>query len=94
TFAAYNTMAIESKLQGRIQYAQAVGFTREPGFATRCIGCGKCEQHCPQEIPICEKLKEADHALRAFPYNVALRVGRRFMLRKANAPSASASREK
>ena len=31
TFAAYNTMAVESKLQGRIQYAQAVGFTPRAG---------------------------------------------------------------
>ena len=83
TFAAYNTMAVESKLQGRIQYAQAVAFTLEPGFANRCIGCGKCEQHCPQEIPIRDMLKKADRALRRFPYNVAMRVGRHVMMRKA-----------
>ena len=81
TFLCYNTMYIEGKHQGRFQYAQTVGLTREPAFATQCIGCGKCERHCPQEIPIREKLKEADKALRPLPYRVGIDVARKFMLR-------------
>ena len=82
TFRCYNAMYIESKSEGRFQYAQTVGLTREPAFATQCIGCGKCEKHCPQEIPIREKLKEADKALRPLPYRVGINVVRRFMFRK------------
>jgi len=74
-------MYIEGKHQGRFQYAQTVGLTREPAFATQCIGCGKCELHCPQEIPIRAKLKEADKALRPLPYKVGIDVARKFMLR-------------
>lgn len=81
TFLCYNTMYIEGKHQGRFQYAQTVGLTREPAFATQCIGCGKCELHCPQEIPIRAKLKEADKALRPLPYKVGIDVARKFMLR-------------
>ncbi|MBR1780980.1 MAG: 4Fe-4S dicluster domain-containing protein, partial [Oscillospiraceae bacterium] len=82
-FRCYNAMYIESKTQGRFQYAQTVGLTREPAFATQCISCGKCEAHCPQNIPIRAKLKEADRALRPLPYRVGIDVARRFMFRKA-----------
>lgn len=81
-FACYNTMYIESKREGRFQFAQTVGLTKEPAFATQCIECGKCEQHCPQNIPIREKLKEADKALRPLTYKVGINVARKFMFRK------------
>ncbi|MBR1539336.1 MAG: 4Fe-4S dicluster domain-containing protein, partial [Bacteroidales bacterium] len=70
------------KKAGQFQFAQTVGLTREPAFATQCIGCGKCEQHCPQHIPIREKLKEADKALRPLPYRIGIGIVRKFMFRK------------
>ena len=82
TFRAYNTMYTESKKDGRFQYAQTVGLTKEPAFATQCVGCGKCERHCPQSIPIRVMLKEADKALRPIPYKVGINVVRKFMFRK------------
>ncbi len=82
TFACYNTMYTENKSAGRFQFAQTVGLTKEPAFATQCIGCGKCEQHCPQNIPIREKLKEADKALRPITYKVGINIARKFMFRK------------
>ena len=82
-FRSYNTMFIESKSQGRFQFAQTVGLTKKPAFASQCIECGKCEQHCPQSIPIREKLKEADKALRPLPYKIGINVVRKFMFRKA-----------
>ncbi len=83
TFACYNTMYIEGKSEGRFQYAQTVGLTKEPAFATQCVGCGKCEQHCPQGIPIREKLKEADKELRPFIYKAGINAARKFMFRKS-----------
>ncbi|MCR5684620.1 MAG: aldo/keto reductase [Lachnospiraceae bacterium] len=82
-FRCYNAMYTEKKSEGRFQFAQTVGLTREPAFATQCIGCGKCEKHCPQEIPIREKLKEADRALRPLPYRIGIAVARKFMFRKS-----------
>ncbi|MBR4586779.1 MAG: aldo/keto reductase [Lachnospiraceae bacterium] len=81
-FSCWNTMYTEGKREGRFQYAQAVGLTKEPVFASQCVQCGKCEQHCPQSIPIREKLKEADKALRPLRYRVGINVVRKFMFRK------------
>ena len=80
-FRCYNAMYIESKSAGRFQYAQTVGLTKQPAFATQCVGCGKCERHCPQNIPIREKLKEADRALRPLPYRLGIGAARKLMLR-------------
>lgn len=81
-FRCYNAMFTESKSQGRFQFAQTVGLTREPAFASQCIRCGKCEQHCPQSIPIRDKLREADKALRPLPYRIGIDLARKFMFRK------------
>ena len=82
-FRCWNAMYTESKSEGRSQFIQTVGLTREPAFASQCIRCGKCEQHCPQSIPIREKLQEADRALRPLPYKIAIQAARGFMFRKA-----------
>ena len=82
-FRCYNAMYIEGKRDGRFQFAQTVGLTRKPAFASQCVGCGKCEKHCPQGIPIREKLKEADRALRPLPYKIGINAVRAFMFRKS-----------
>ena len=80
-FRCYNAMFTESKSLGRFQFAQTVGLTKQPAFATQCVQCGKCEQHCPQNIPIRQKLKEADKALRPLPYKLGIGFARWFMFR-------------
>ena len=62
-FSCYNHMYSESKSSGRLEYFQTIALRSEPCEANLCIKCGKCEQHCPQNIPIREKLVEADKAL-------------------------------
>ena len=80
-FLCYNTMYLESRKSGWFQFGQTVALTREPGFASQCVQCGRCEKHCPQGILIREKLKEADKALRPLPIRLVLNLTRRFMLR-------------
>ena len=81
-FHYYNLMYTEGKKnEARFEFARGMGMRREPGFATQCIGCGKCEKHCPQHLPIREKLKEADRALRPLPYKIGINAARKFMVR-------------
>ena len=87
-FRCYNAMYTEGKGDGRMQFAQTVGLTRTPAFATQCVGCGKCEQHCPQQIPIREKLKEADKALRPLPYRIGINIVRTYLFRKSRKSTA------
>lgn len=78
-FRCYNEMYTESKGIGRREYWQVVALRQQPAFASQCIGCGKCESHCPQQLPIRRLLQEADHALRPWPYRAAAAVARRFL---------------
>ncbi|MBE5998953.1 MAG: aldo/keto reductase [Sarcina sp.] len=91
-FRCYNFMFTESKAQGRFQFAQTVGLTKKPAFATQCIRCGKCEQRCPQNIPIREKLREADRALRPLPYRIGIGLARSFMYRSPRAKKRKQTR--
>lgn len=81
TFAAYNGMYTGGKMDGRFEYARNIGMRKSPGFASQCVNCGKCESHCPQHIPIREKLKEADKALRPLPFKIGMSVARGIMLK-------------
>ena len=80
-FYYYNLMYMEKKSSARLEFAQNMGLRKEPGFASQCIGCGKCEKHCPQQINIREKLKEADRDLRPLPYKIGIGAARKIMIK-------------
>lgn len=80
-FYYYNLMYMEKKSSARFGFVQNMGLRKEPGFASQCVGCRKCEKHCPQNIPICDKLKEADRELRPLLYRIVIHVARKIMLR-------------
>lgn len=80
-FYYYNLMYMEKKTASRLEFARVMGLRKEAGFASQCIGCGKCEQHCPQHLNIREKLKEADKALRPLPYRVGIDIARKIMIK-------------
>jgi len=81
-FRGWNLMYSESKFSGMKDYFQTTLLRKDSAFATACIGCGKCEKHCPQEIPIREMLKKADKDLRPWYVRPVMNIGKKFMLRK------------
>ena len=80
-FSCYNTMYSDSRMTGWMYFFQTVALTREPSFASQCIRCGKCERHCPQGLPIRDKLKEADRALRPWYLRFIYPLARKFMFK-------------
>ena len=75
-FRCYNTMYTEGKAAGRNEYFQTVALRKTAPFPSQCIGCGKCEKHCPQHLPIIRELKEAEKQLRPLPRRIAMKVAR------------------
>ncbi len=92
-FRLYNQMYTEKKASARHEFIQTVALRETPMFASQCIGCGKCEQHCPQHLPIRSLIKEADRALRPLPYRVVIPVMRKFVLRRKKGKAGQAESE-
>ena len=80
-FRCYNRMYTEGKGSGRKEYWQTVSLRKEKAFARQCVGCGKCERHCPQGIAIREQIHIADRELRPLPWRIAGDVARGFAVR-------------
>lgn len=80
-FTAYNTYRSISKSQGKLQYSMGTLLAGNPGYASLCIKCGKCEKQCPQNIPIRQSLKEVEKSLEDFRFKV-MRFGMKIFKRK------------
>ena len=74
TFSCYNKMFLERKNSVRREYFQVTSFKKERSDMTRCIGCGKCERHCPQHIEIRKQLKNAEKALLPAPVKLIFTI--------------------
>ena len=70
TFRCYNAMYSEGKKSGRRDYLQCTAFRKDTASASQCVGCGKCEKHCPQHIEIRKELKCAASELEDVKYKV------------------------
>ena len=79
TFSSWNRYHTESKFAGLREYLMATTFRKTSAAAANCIGCGKCEQHCPQNIRIRDMLKESRRDLEGLPYQAASKASRWFV---------------
>lgn len=57
-FSLYNADLQEIKKGWTVQEGYYENLTTRFGKPSNCIGCGKCEQMCPQHLPVREYLKE------------------------------------
>ena len=73
-FAAYNRMASEGKFAGLREHFMCSAARQDSTAASLCIGCGKCESHCPQGISIRRELKNVKKDLEGPLYKTARKV--------------------
>ncbi len=59
TFSAYNRKYSEGTFSALKEYVMCTAMRKTSTAASNCVGCGKCEQHCPQHIEIRNRLKDA-----------------------------------
>ncbi len=63
TFAAYNRKYSDGSFAALKEYFMCTVLRKTQTCASKCIGCGKCEKHCPQNIKIREQLSNAKREL-------------------------------
>lgn len=79
TFSTYNKYYADGKILAWKEYMMCTLLRKESTAASNCIECGKCEQHCPQNIPIRKELGNARKKLEGIVYKVAKKVVPIFM---------------
>ena len=79
TFSAYNRRYSEGRFGTFFDYMMCTALRKKSTAASNCVGCGKCEKHCPQNIEIRKNLKEAEKVLETPLYRIVRRAARLFM---------------
>ncbi len=79
TFAAYNRRFSENKFYALKEYFMCTTLRKNATCASNCVGCGKCELHCPQNIAIRDRLADAQKELEGPIFKIARKVARWFV---------------
>ena len=79
TFAAYNRRYQEGWFAALREYFMCTTLRKNSAAASNCIGCGKCETHCPQGIEIRKHLRDAQKVLEDPIYKIARKGAKWFV---------------
>ena len=74
TFAAYNRKYAEGTFWSLVDYVICTALRKNSTAASNCVGCGKCEKHCPQHIEIRKELKSAQKELEGPVYKLVRKL--------------------
>ena len=80
TFAAYNRRWSEGKFPALKEYFMCTALRGKSTAASNCVGCGKCETHCPQSIHIRDELKNAAKELEVPVYRLSRKINEKWKL--------------
>lgn len=79
-FSFYNEKSLMGPKGVTMHYLLHLGVSnREMHYANQCVGCGLCEQHCPQKINIREEMQKAKKDLEPFWFKPVVKIARTFM---------------
>ena len=79
-FGAYNASFAVGWVEGMKQFTTSTAVTSSKRSGpSLCVGCGRCEKHCPQHIPIIESLGWVKRRLEPWWYRGATAAFRRAM---------------
>lgn len=79
-FSIYNEKFSLNTKRPLMHYIQNTGaVTSNPAYASLCKKCGKCELHCPQNIPIREKLDDVSKEMEGILFKPIIRLAKGFM---------------
>ena len=82
-FSSFNSMYSLGYAAGMRQFITSIGLISEKGGApSQCIKCGKCEPHCPQNIPIMKELATVKKRMEPLPIRLIGILARAFMGRQ------------
>ena len=77
-FASYNASYTHGRVTSLAMYITSTAANREvTSLASKCVGCGKCEQHCPQKIEISRELKAVKQRMEPFWFDWAMKTMRK-----------------
>ena len=79
SFAAYNRWHGETKIGAFMDYLKCTTVRKNASGAGNCIGCGKCEKHCPQGIAIRQELKNVQKTFERPVYKVIRKAIEKFL---------------
>ncbi len=73
-FATYNRYHTENQAGAKREHLKCTLFRKNHTSVSLCVGCGKCEKHCPQNIAIRKELEDVKKTLEGPTYQAARKV--------------------